>query len=122
MRICVSVGERIREKRQEIGMKQKTLADKVGISPQHLYQYESDRRIPKLDILTKIADALGTTVEHLLGSEVELMTIEELIIRINAYADPDPDSDWKYGKNYGIMMAVQEVKKWGEEHERTIQE
>lgn len=50
------------------------------------------------------------------------MTIDELIANINRHADPDPDSDWKYGKNYGIMMAVQEVKKWGEEHERTIQE
>jgi len=48
--------------------------------------------------------------------------MDELIKRIEALADPDPDSDWKYGKNYGIMMAVQEVKKWGEEHERTIQE
>lgn len=45
------------------------------------------------------------------------MTIEELIIRINAYADPDPDSDWKYGKNYGIMMAVQEVKRYQKDNE-----
>ena len=44
------------------------------------------------------------------------MTIEELIIRINAYADPDADSDWKYGKNYGIMVAVQEVEKYREEN------
>lgn len=43
------------------------------------------------------------------------MTIDELIIRINAYADPDPDSDWKYGKNYGIMMAISEIEKYREE-------
>lgn len=55
----------------------------------------------------------------MVGSEVELMTIEELIIRINAYADPDPDSDWKYGKNYGIMMAVGEVKKYREENDES---
>lgn len=116
MRICVSVGERIREKRQEIGMKQKSLADKVGISPQHLYQYESDRRVPKLDMLTKIADALGTTAEHLLGNEVD-MTIEELINRINAHRDPDPDSDWKYGKDYGIMVALKEIERYRKDNE-----
>ena len=43
--------------------------------------------------------------------------MEELIKRIEALADPDPDSDWKYGKNFGLMMAVREIKKWGEEHE-----
>ena len=43
--------------------------------------------------------------------------MDELIKRIEALADPDPDSDWKYGKNFGLMMAVREIKKWGEEHE-----
>jgi len=54
----------------------------------------------------------------LVGSEVELMTIEELINHINAHRDPDPDSDWKYGKDYGIMVAVQEVEKYREENEK----
>jgi len=43
--------------------------------------------------------------------------MEELIKRIEALADPDPDSDWKFGKNYGLMLAVGEIKKWREEHE-----
>lgn len=50
------------------------------------------------------------------------MTIEELIIHINAHRDPDPDSDWKYGKDYGIMVALSEIEKYREENdERTIQ-
>ena len=28
--------------------------------------------------------------------------------------DPEPDSDWKYGKNYGLMLAAQIVKKYTE--------
>lgn len=47
------------------------------------------------------------------------MTIEELINNINKYNDPDADSDWKYGKNYGIMVAVQEVEKYREENKKT---
>lgn len=50
------------------------------------------------------------------------MTIEELINNINAHRDPDPDSDWKYGKDYGIMVALSEIEKYREENdERTIQ-
>lgn len=58
----------------------------------------------------------------MVGSEVELMTIEELIANINKHNDPDPDSDWKFGKNYGIMLAISEIEKYREENdERTIQ-
>ena len=47
--------------------------------------------------------------------------MEELIKRIEALADPDPDSDWKYGKNFGIMLAVREIRK-GENDESDNQE
>ncbi len=43
--------------------------------------------------------------------------MEELIKRIEALADPDPDSEWKFGKNFGIMLAVQEIQKGEKEHE-----
>lgn len=45
------------------------------------------------------------------------MTIDELINRINAYRDPDPDSDWKYGKDYGIMVALSEIKRYQKDNE-----
>ena len=48
--------------------------------------------------------------------------MDELIKRIEALADPDPDSDWKYGKNFGIMLAVREIRKWGEQNESNNQE
>ena len=53
----------------------------------------------------------------MVGSEVELMTIEELINRINAHRDPDPDSDWKYGKDYGIMVALSEIERYRKDNE-----
>lgn len=45
------------------------------------------------------------------------MTIEELINRINAHRDPDPDSDWKYGKDYGIMVALSEIERYQKDNE-----
>jgi len=37
--------------------------------------------------------------------------MEELINRLKQYEDPEPDSEWKYGKNYGLMVAGNEIKK-----------
>ena len=45
------------------------------------------------------------------------MTIEELINRINAHRDPDPDSDWKFGKDYGIMVAIKEIDRYRKDNE-----
>lgn len=53
----------------------------------------------------------------MVGSEVSVMTIEELINRINAHRDPNPDSDWKYGKDYGIMVAIKEIDRYRKDNE-----
>ena len=37
--------------------------------------------------------------------------MEELINKLKQYEDPEPDSEWKYGKNYGLMVAENEIKK-----------
>lgn len=47
--------------------------------------------------------------------------MDELIKRIEALAEQYPDSEWKFGKNYGIMLAVDEIKKWGEQNESNNQ-
>ena len=51
-------------------LSQEEFARKIGISMRTYQNYESGRRYPQnMDIVNKIANALGTTVEDLLGAE-----------------------------------------------------
>lgn len=41
----------IKERRETLGIKQSTLAEKAGISPQHLSLIESNRKLPSLPLV-----------------------------------------------------------------------
>lgn len=61
-------GERIKSRREQLGITQISLADKVGISKQNLYKYENNiiTNIPS-DVIEKIADVLNCTPGYLMG-------------------------------------------------------
>ncbi|MBE3586531.1 MAG: helix-turn-helix transcriptional regulator [Thermoanaerobacter sp.] len=61
------IGKRIKELREQLGLTQEELAEKVGISRSALANYESGLREPKGDILVRFANALNTTTDYLLG-------------------------------------------------------
>jgi tetratricopeptide (TPR) repeat protein len=59
-----AVGARLRAARLEAGLKQRELTFE-GCTPAYLSRVEAGQRIPSLQILTRLADALGTTAEYL---------------------------------------------------------
>ena len=59
------VGDEVRLARAKRGLSQEKLAEKSGISTQHLGFIEQGRREPQLKTLRKIADALGVRVKDL---------------------------------------------------------
>jgi len=88
------IGDRIKALRNEIGMGQTDLADKIGVSKQTMYKYENNivTNIPS-DKIELIAKNLGTTPAALMGWTRDIqgvllssITIEEseMIRRIRA--------------------------------------
>jgi len=62
---------RIKAARQRANLTQKALAEMIGVKPPTLNGYEKGHHDPKSDILEKIADICGVTVDFLLGREDE---------------------------------------------------
>lgn len=67
---------KIKELRRELGLSQKELAQKVEISWQSISGYETGHAQPPVDILVKIADALQTSTDFLLGRENDYGVVE----------------------------------------------
>lgn len=57
---------RIKQKREELNLTQKQIADKIGIAESAYQRYEYGR-LPNAKMAVKIARALKTTVEELYG-------------------------------------------------------
>lgn len=87
----MTVGTRIAERCLAMGLKQAHLAERVGISAQRLNNFLHDRRTPDARLLAKLASALETTSEQLLGvKDGEVASFERILARVLVLDGIDP--------------------------------
>ena len=65
------LGENIAALRKQRGMSQQTLADALFVTRQTISKWEKNLSVPDADALVRLADALETTVQALLGQPEE---------------------------------------------------
>ena len=58
---------RLREARENAGLLQKEVAERLEISPVTYNRYEQGKREPDVDTLIKLANIFGVTVDYLVG-------------------------------------------------------
>ena len=65
----MSFAEKLKEKRARSGLTQAELAERAGVTARTIQNYELGTRRPSnMVVVQRMADALGTTTEYLLGS------------------------------------------------------
>lgn len=62
-----TLGERISFLRDNMEMTQMELAEKIGITPMTLAKYTKDLNEPRSSTISKMAQALNTTADYILG-------------------------------------------------------
>ncbi len=67
----ISIGSKIRKERERQGMSQRRLGMVLGLSDKAVSSYESDRTVPSLDTLMKIANELGKPINYFLSDYVD---------------------------------------------------
>lgn len=67
---------KLKELRLEKGLRQLELAQLINVSIQTISGYETGYAQPPIDILVKIADALETTTDNLLGRTNDIGLVE----------------------------------------------
>lgn len=79
----MSVGDRIAQMREELSLSQTELANKSGLKPPTISQYESGSRSPSYEALIKLSNALNVTTDYLItGKEIMVGTITDPITKI----------------------------------------
>jgi transcriptional regulator with XRE-family HTH domain len=77
----MTLGQRIKNRRQISGITQKELARKTQITLQHISAIEQDKRTPSLPLIAKLSEHLNTSLDYLvLGKE----SVTDLLTAINA--------------------------------------
>jgi len=72
--IKVQFASIIKKLREEKKLSQKDIADHLGVTRQAVNSYECGRREPDYEVLVKLADYFGVTVDYLLGRTTDKNT------------------------------------------------
>lgn len=95
-----SLGGRIRDRRQQLGLTVRGFAARIGVAPPFVTDIEADRRRPGPEVLEKIADTLGIPLGELqeldprITPEVkEWMDEEPRVSSLLRRLRDDPDRD-----------------------------
>ena len=99
--------ERIITLRKERKIAQGELASKVGIHPNILGRYERNETTPNIEMASKLADALGVSLDYLVGkTDVELdQSILDKVISIQKLPEED-----KHCIMYSLDGLIQHAK------------
>jgi len=65
----MTLGERIKECRQNVDLSQEKVAELVGVSRQAVTKWEANQTAPSTENLFKLAEIFGTTVDFMLTSD-----------------------------------------------------
>ena len=70
----MSLGQRIRKRRDTLGITQQVLAEALKVTPQHISAIEQDKRIPSLRFLIKLGEQLGVSIDYLAVGKESVVT------------------------------------------------
>ena len=70
----MSIGDRIRDRRQVMQVTQHHLASSLGLTPQHISAIEQGKRTPSLLSLAKLAEELGVSTDYLVSGKEGIIT------------------------------------------------
>lgn len=70
-------GQKLLVLRRNKKVSQKDLATKLDISYSSIARYETDQVLPSADILVKLSDFFGVSIDYLLKDEKDAMIVED---------------------------------------------
>lgn len=95
----MAFGDRLNELRKKSKFSQEDLAKMAGIHTNVLGRYERGEAKPSIDVATKLADALGVSLDYLTGKS-DLLIDEKVLDKILTIQKL-PDTDQEH-----IMFAI----------------
>ncbi len=99
-----TLGKRIVSHRKRLGLTQDQLAESLGVTAQAVSKWENDQSCPDINMLPKLAQLFGTTVDALLGNDTTPVYEAEVV------QPEEPKNKWEFhwdsGKRSSICLAL----------------
>lgn len=106
-----NIGKRIKKFRIDRNLSQEKLAEMIAIYPHHISQIENGRRIPSVETLILIANALNVSVDEILVDTLTRLHSSDDIEAMKIIADCNEDEREMLIKILQFMKAL--LKEFG---------
>lgn len=67
----MSFGDNLKKIRQDCNLTQEELAKKIDTSRSNIANYENNKNMPSIDVLSKLSEVLDCSIDYLLGKSDE---------------------------------------------------
>jgi transcriptional regulator with XRE-family HTH domain len=102
----VSFGAKLRALREEQGLYQKDLAEKLELTQKTISNYENNERFPDQKTLHKIADLFNVSLDYLL----DRTTIRNPLEIVAAHRSDDPMTELPESARKSVLSFIKLVK------------
>jgi transcriptional regulator with XRE-family HTH domain len=102
-------GRRIAAVREQRRLTQKELAKRAGISTTFLSEVENDKRNLSSEVLLKLANALGTSLDYLMRGQFAPSSVEQSLLVPSELTAAAESQGWSYGDTVALLRAQQAV-------------
>lgn len=75
------IGNNIKRIRQNKGVTQEQLGDSIGVSGQAVSKWENGSALPDIQVLPKLADYFGISIDELMGYKLNALTYKEQFVK-----------------------------------------
>ena len=72
----MTIGEKIKSYRKQLGLSQDELGQKLLVSRQTISLWEKDQTVPTIDNLSRLREIFGVSVDEILGFKAEEKTVD----------------------------------------------
>lgn len=107
--VMPTVGDRIRQIREDMEINQEQLAERAGLSKGFLSDVENGKRNIASENLLKVANVLGASVDYLLRGEVTESARNEPVVIPPELAQAAEESEWSYAATVELLEAHRSV-------------
>jgi transcriptional regulator with XRE-family HTH domain len=105
--------KRLAELRKEKGLSQQALADKIGMHVIQIRRYEGGKSQPTLEVIRKLAVALGVTSDSLVFEKTERNPDEDLRLQFEMLNQFTPEEKKIAKAVLEGLILTHTAKKWG---------
>ena len=104
----MNLGENLFQARKKKGLSQEAVAEKLGVSRQTIFKWETDETLPDIRQAKKLAVLYGLTLDELIEFDADVQEIQEVINKTTEETVNKVDWTKVWAEKYPILARYQD--------------